>query len=341
MAQLKVSGRKTSERPARSVSSRGGFRSSRKGTAKNSVKGRYGQQRAAGYPLELLAQQRSVGPFVAAHEQQRSQHVKEGVVGGADLVKPMLQQAGCLTGLDGPQPQPQQAHAGCVDHRQKPAAAEPLETLFRKAQGKMQEECRLQCLSRDIQPIYSPVQVALPTGFSEHPRVLQGEKAERDQAKEVEMRGPRRAPTAEKDVDADGKIDQADDSLRLGEAPVEGFGDDDDGRVKGNAVPGNGVDSFLVDLGAIEDVLQIGKMDDGVFGETLAVGCFGLSRGLGRERLFRNSLVRNRLVLNGLLGAEQVWSRHGGALRGAAGQSGCGSEQVALLNARALPWTVG
>ena len=64
--------------------------------------GQNGQQRSARDPLQLLAQQRRVGAAVAAQEEQGGQHVKDGVVGGAGLVEPVLEQAGGLRGCQWP-----------------------------------------------------------------------------------------------------------------------------------------------------------------------------------------------------------------------------------------------
>ena len=59
------------------------------------------------------------GAAVAAQEEQRGQHVKDGVVGSAGLVEPVLQQAGGLARCDGPEPEAQQRQR----RARRPAAA--------------------------------------------------------------------------------------------------------------------------------------------------------------------------------------------------------------------------
>ena len=116
------------------------------------------KQRAAGNPLQLLAQQRRVCPAVTAQEEQRGQYVKPGVVGGGNLVQAMQQQAGWQPCFDGPYPQPEQPRPRRVNQRHQPAAADFFEPFLGKTERKMKEERRLQRLRQHIRPEDGPIE---------------------------------------------------------------------------------------------------------------------------------------------------------------------------------------
>src|ERR1035437_6503376 len=103
----------------------------------------------------------------------------------------------------------------------------------------MQEERRLQRLGQNVEPedgLVQPVPLARTVQLSGK---LQRVKRERNQAEQVEMRRTGRGPAAKQDVEADGQVDQSNNSQRLRYAPVQRFGNDEHGRFERNAVSGD------------------------------------------------------------------------------------------------------
>ena len=74
------------------------------------------------------------------------------------------------------------------------------------------------------------------------------------------MRGARRRPAPEQHVDADGQVDQPDETQGQLQAPVRRLGDHQDRRVQRNAVARDRVLGLAVDAGAVELPLQVGQM---------------------------------------------------------------------------------
>ena len=210
-------------------------------------------------PLELLAEDGRVGQAVAAEEQQRGQHVEDGVVGRCGLVEAVLAGARWRGGCQRPRATGQQGDAGSIDDWQQPAAAELLEAFLREAEGEVEEERRLQRFSHGIDPEDSPVEPIELAG------VLESVQGEGDEAEQIEVRGAGSAPAAEEDVEADDQVDEADDAEAQSEAAVERLGDDLDRRVERDAVTGDGVVDLAVGAGAIERMLLIGEPLDGGF----------------------------------------------------------------------------
>ena len=180
----------------------------------------HGEERAAREPFQLLAEQRCARAPVAAHEQRAGQHVEDGLIGRAGLVHPMFQQPRCLPIECGPDPQAELGRSGRINQRQQPGAMGPLQALFGEAQGKMHEQRRLQRVRDDVRPENRPVERI------ELARILQRVQRKRNQAEQVKMRGARGGPAPEQNVDADGKIDQADDPKAQRHAVVHRFGND-------------------------------------------------------------------------------------------------------------------
>ena len=221
---------------------------------RDGVKQREGQHReqsAAGEPLQLLAKHGRVGAPVTAQEEQGDQHVEGGVVGGAGLVEAVLKQPGGLPVVDGQQPQPEQAHAGRVEQRQKPAAADILEPFLREAEREMQEEGGLQRLGNYVRPEDGPVQRVEMAG------VLEGIPREGNQAEEIKVGGALSTPAAEENIEADEQVDEADEAQALVQLPVQRLGNHLDRRVQGNAVAGDDVVDLAVGASAVECAFQI------------------------------------------------------------------------------------
>ena len=285
--------------------------------------GHHRQQRAAGKPLQLLAQQGRVGLAVTAQEENRREHVEAGIVGRAGLVEPVQEQAGWLPCLDGPNPQAKQSGAGRIDQRQEPAAAETPKPLFGETKREMQKKRRLQRLGQHIAPQNGPVKRI------EFASVLEAVECERDQAKQVEVSGARGRPAAEENVDADGQVDESDDAQPQSHAPVERLGNDHNGRVKRDAVAGDCVAGLAVNLSAVEDALEVSDPHDGGVADR-GEQVFGLDlSALGR-------LIRQRLH-----SGEQILLLQVGLLGRAVGQNPGPGEQIVLLDACALAGTVG
>ena len=76
------------------------------------------------------------------------------------------------------------------------------------------------------------------------------------------MGGARSAPAAEEDVEADDEVDEADDAQAQGQAAVQGYGDDFDGRIERDAVAGDGVVDLAVGAGAVKGAFQVGEPRD-------------------------------------------------------------------------------
>jgi hypothetical protein len=109
---------------------------------RNGIKERernHGQQRAAGEPLQLLAQQGRVGAVVTDQEQNGRQNVEDGIVAGGDLFQAVLEQPCSLPVGKGPDPQAEQGRAGRINQRQKPAAAQLFQSFLGKAESKVQK----------------------------------------------------------------------------------------------------------------------------------------------------------------------------------------------------------
>ena len=123
MAQLKVSGQKDQRQAGQVGEQAGRVQIEEEGDRVKQRERQNGEQCSTCNPLQLLAKQGRVGAAVAAQEEQRGQHVKDGVVSGSGLVEAVLEQAGGLRGFDGPEPQAEQSGAGRVNQRQQPAAA--------------------------------------------------------------------------------------------------------------------------------------------------------------------------------------------------------------------------
>jgi hypothetical protein len=103
----------------------------------NRVKQREGndrQRRTAREPLQLLAQKGCVGATVTNQEENGSQNVENGIVGGSDLFQAVLEQSRGLPEADGPYPQAEQHGARRVDQRKQPEAAKLLEPLLGKTE---------------------------------------------------------------------------------------------------------------------------------------------------------------------------------------------------------------
>ena len=77
------------------------------------------------------------------------------------------------------------------------------------------------------------------------------------------MRGPWSRPAAEKDINADGQVDQADHPQAQRHAAVHWLGNDHHGSVEPDAVAGDRVAGVAVDSGAVELALQVGQTLDG------------------------------------------------------------------------------
>jgi hypothetical protein len=92
MAQLKVSGKKTMERPEIGVQA-GNRNVAEKGNRVKQGEWNYRQQRAAIEPLQLLALQGGVGERVTADKEAGRKEVEESIVGRADLIQRVLEQS--------------------------------------------------------------------------------------------------------------------------------------------------------------------------------------------------------------------------------------------------------
>jgi hypothetical protein len=219
--------------------------------------GKNRKQSATRNPLQLLAQQRRGGAAIAAQEEERCGNVEDGVVCRVDLVEPVKEELGGLARANGPEPQGKHSRAGRVDQGQQPAAAEILESLLRKAEREVQEERRLQRLGHNIRPEDDPVQSV------EFGGVLQRVERKGNQAEEVKVRRAGGAPAAEKHVEADDEIDEADDAQAELETAIQRLGNDLDRRFEGNAIARDGVVDLAVRTGGVKCALQIGDHRNG------------------------------------------------------------------------------
>ena len=112
MAQLKVSGRMTSEMPA-SFSKMPG--TGYIGQIRDDVQQREGRDRedgSASEPFELLAAKRQVGAQIADIEDDAGQHPAGGEIGVSELVQPIVEQRGGRPEVDGHDAQPTITMAG-------------------------------------------------------------------------------------------------------------------------------------------------------------------------------------------------------------------------------------
>ncbi len=181
----------------------------------------------------------------------------------------------------------------------------------------MQKQRRLQRLSQHIAPENGPVQGVQLAG------VLERVEGEGNQAEEVEVSGARGCPAAEENVDADGQVDEADEAQPQRQAAVQRLGDDH--RLQGNAAAGDFVTGLAVNLGAIENALQVGYAHDGSV------------VGFGKQAFGLNVCARRRGLRRRVYSREHLLRLRGGIL----GQHPGPSQQVVRLNAGALAGTVG
>ena len=186
----------------------------------------------------------------------------------------------------------------------------------------MQEKRRLQRLGQHIAPENGPVERVQVAG------VFQREEGEGDQAEQIKVGSAGGGPAAKEHVDAHGQVNESNDTLRLGEAPIPRLGDDDDGGVKGNAATGDGVGRFAVNFGAVENALQIGYPHDG---DVIDLG----------KQLFRLDVgALGWSLRQGLDTGKQFGGLSGGGLGGTFRQDLGPGEEVIYLDAFALSGTV-
>ena len=116
----------------------------------------------------------------------------------------------------------------------------------------MEKESRLQRLGRHIRPKDRPVE-SIELGS-----VLERVIRERYKTKQIKMRGTRRAPSPEKNVEADDEVDEADNSQAKEVGVVRRLRNDLDRRLEGNAISGNGVENLAPWASAVKCALKIG-----------------------------------------------------------------------------------
>jgi hypothetical protein len=136
---------------------------SEEGNGVEQREGQHREQRSAGEPLELLAQQRRVGAAVAAQEEHRGQDEEGGDVGGRDLVEAELEVKVACQKRNAATRRPTTPTAGRIDEGSSQRRLHFLQTLFREDQGEVQEEGGLQASASDVAPVDGPVeQSSLP-----------------------------------------------------------------------------------------------------------------------------------------------------------------------------------
>ena len=97
----------------------------------------------------------------------------------------------------------QQQHPRDINRRDDPAMLADKAALLRESQDKMQEQRRLQQPGRNVAPVDGPVKLVQLSGE------LEGVKDERNQAENIEVRGTRRRPAPQQNIEPDAQVDQA------------------------------------------------------------------------------------------------------------------------------------
>ena len=216
------------------------------------------EQRSARDPLQLLTQQRRAGAAVAAQKQQRRQDVEQGDrsrwrSGPGGRARAWSPRACPPTRSTTPAaPAPGAYTTGRSQRRRR---------LLKRSSGKLSAKCRKSagCSASATTLVQKTVQ----SRRVEIAGVLESVERERDQAKEIKMRGAGRAPAAEENIEADDEIDQSDDAQAILQAVVRGHKNHLHRRVEGNAVAGDAVANLDVGAGSVERALQIGDRGDG------------------------------------------------------------------------------
>ena len=121
-------------------------------------------------------------------------------------------------------------------------------SLLWEGENEMQEQSRLQHSGGDVPPIDRPVEIVQLAG------VLEGIGDKRNQAKDVEVRGPGSSPPAEQNVEADAQVDEGNQPQPIIERTL-GRNQDDAG-IERNGLPEQGIRGFRPDPVTVELAFQ-------------------------------------------------------------------------------------